>query len=281
MKRHALSVAIGLALTLAIAVPVFAIVNGELDTDNDYPNVCAILSTEAPGPDGGDTRITISTGTLIHPRIVLTAGHTVVFIRKLVANTNNKIEWEDIVVDFTPDAHDGDGTDYEIQATFLHSGYHNRDASSIDVGLIVLKEKVAGITPVNLPEAGYLDDLDLDRGPSDSKPSLIVAGYGNTELTPPDGGLPKGKRRVAEATFKSLRTKYLMLSQNFALDEGGFSRGDSGAPAFWDDDGTLVQVGLLVNGDHASASYAACVRTDLQTVLDFIDDVIDDEVESE
>ena len=280
MKRHAMLAAFGLVMITVIAVPVFAIVNGEVDTDNKFPNVCAILSTEAPGPDGGKTRITLSTGTLIHPRVVLTAGHTVVLIRNLVNNPNNKIEWEDIVVDFTPDAHDGDGTDYHIQETFLHADYHNRDASSIDVGVIILSVKVAGITPVNLPVAGYLDDLDPVRGPSDSKPSLIVAGYGNTEVAPADGSLPKGERRVAESTFKSLRPTYLMLSQNFALDEGGISRGDSGAPAFWNDNGTLVQVGIMVNGDHASASYGSGVRADLQTVLDFIDDAID-ELDSE
>ena len=66
-----------------------------------------------------------------------------------------------------------------------------------------------------------------------------------------------------------------MLSQNFALDEGGISRGDSGSPAFWDDNGTLVQVGIMVNGDHAGANYSSGVRADLQTVIDFIDEVID------
>ncbi|MHC4450466.1 MAG: trypsin-like serine peptidase [Planctomycetota bacterium] len=274
MKRHALT----LMIATAIAVPVFAIVNGELDTENDHPNVCAILSTEAPG--GGDIRQAISSGTLVHPRVVMTAGHTVVLIRNLVANPNNSIELEDIVVDFAPDAHDGVGTDYAIDKTYLHSGYHNRDASSIDVGLIILKEEVAGITPVNLPTAGYLDDLDPDRGPSDSKPSLIVAGYGNTEAAPADGSLPKGKRRIAESTFKSLRRTYLMLSQSFALGEGGISRGDSGAPAFWNDNGSLIQVAVMVNGDHASASYGSGVRTDIQTVLEFIDDAID-EVEAE
>jgi len=271
-----LYVTLGLTLILALAVPVFAIVNGDYDADNDYPNVCAILSTVAPGPEGGDTRQAFSTGTLIHPRVVLTAGHTVELIRSLVSNQNNKIELEDIVVDFTPDANDGDGTDYHIQATFLHSGFHERDASSIDVGLILLTDEVEGITPVKLPDAGYLDDLDPDRGTSDSKPKLIIVGYGNTEVTPMDGGLPKGERRVAYATFKSLRENYLMLSQNFELGEGGISRGDSGAPAFWDDNGTLIQVGIMVNGDHASASYCSGVRTDLQTVIEFIGDVVDD-----
>ena len=82
---------------------------------------------------------------------------------------------------------------------------------------------------------------------------------------------------MAESTFKSLRDRYLMLSQNFALGEGGLSRGDSGGPALWElEDGTLVQVGIAVNGDAASVSYGAHVRTDIQTVIDFIEKAIDD-----
>ena len=280
MKRHTLTAAIGLALTLVIAVPVFAIVNGELDTDNDHPNVCAIVIDKTPANRPNlETPQTVSSATLVHPRVVMTAGHTVDFIRKVVKNNAN-IELGDFFVDFTPNAHDDDATKYRIAETRLHTGYTGRDATSIDVGLLILTEAVACVTPVELPEAGYLDDLDLDRGPSDSKPEFTVIGHGNTEAAPADGSLPDGERRVAFSTFKSLRTDYLMLSMNFALGEGAASRGDSGAPAFWDDDGTLVQVAILVNGDHASASYGSLVRTDLQTVIDFIDDAIDD-VESE
>ncbi len=279
MKHHATTAALGLLMTCAIAIPVFAIVNGEADTDNEFPNVGSIIATDHPVLP---TPQTVSSATLVHPKVVMTAGHTVAFIERLVKN-NPAIDLDDFAVVFTPDAHDGTGTEYRIAKTLIHDGFTDfdqkggRDATSIDVGLLILTEAVAGITPVELPEAGFLDSLDLDRGTSESKPEFIAVGYGNTELTPPDGGLPVGERRVAISTFKSLRNSYLMLSQNFALDEGGFSRGDSGGPAFWElDDGSLVQVGLLVNGDHASASYGACLRTDLQTVLDFIDDAIDE-----
>lgn len=277
MKRHATTAALGLLMTCAIAIPVFAIVNGEADTDNEFPNVGSIIATDHPTIP---TPQTISSATLIHSKVVMTAGHTVAFMRKMIAN--NVVELSDLAVVFTPDAHDETGVEYRIAEMRIHEGFTDfdqkggRDATSIDVGLLILTEAVAGITPVELPEAGFLDSLDLDRGTSESKPEFIAVGYGNTVLTPPDGGLPVGERRVAISTFKSLRSSYLMLSQNFALGEGGFSRGDSGGPAFWElGDGSLVQVGLLVNGDHASANYGACVRTDIQTVIDFIQDAID------
>ena len=277
MKRHAFTLtlkstlALGLALTFALAIPAFAIVNGEFDSDDEYSNVGSIIATDHPVIPPPQT---ISSATLIHKKVVMTAGHTVEFLRKLVKNS---IDLEDLAVVFTPDAHDGTGTKYRIAKMFLHEDFSGRDATSIDVGLLVLTEEVTGIDPVELPDAGFLDDLDLDRGPSETKPTFGIVGYGNKETPPGDGGLPDGERYVAVSTFKSLRTDYLMTSQNFALDEGGFSRGDSGGAAFWEqDDGTLVQVGILVNGDHASANYGACLRTDLQTVIDFIDDVIED-----
>jgi hypothetical protein len=280
VKRHVLRITLALIATVAIAVPVFAIVGGELDTDNEFPNVGSIIATDHPTIP---TPQTVSSATLIHPKVVMTAGHTVALMRKLIQN--NVVELADFGVVFTPDAHDETGIVYRITEMRIHEGFTDfdekaaRDATSIDVGLLILTEAVQGITPVQLPEAGFLDDLDLDRGTSDSKPDFLIVGYGNDVVpsaTAPAGN-PSGKRRVALSTFKSLRNSYLMLSQHFAHDEGGLSRGDSGGPAFWElDDGSLVQVGIAVNGDHASVSYGAHVRTDIQTVLDFIQDAIDD-----
>ena len=86
--------------------------------------------------------------------------------------------------------------------------------------------------------------------------------------------LPIGKRHFALSTFRSLRDPYLMLSQQFKLDEGGLSRGDSGGGAFWEmNDGSLIQVGIPTNGTRVSLGVH--VRTDQQTVIDFIQDAID------
>ena len=280
MKRHAKTAVLGLVMTCAIAIPVFAIVGGELDTDNEYSNVGSIIATDHPTIP---TPQTLSSATLVHPKVVMTAGHTVAFMRKMIAN--NVVKLSDLAVVFTPDAHDGTGVEYRIAEMRIHEGFTDfdpkaaRDATSIDVGLLILKEAVKGITPVTLPEAGFLDDLDLDRGTSESKAKFPIVGYGNDVVPSPTApaGLPSGKRRVALSTFKSLRDSYLMTSQQFALGEGGFSRGDSGGAAFWKQaDDSLVQVGVTVNGDHGGVSYGASVRTDIQTVIDFIQDAIDD-----
>lgn len=278
MQSTSLRIGPALIAIVAVAAPLFAIVGGEPDTDNEFPNVGAIIATDHPTIP---TPQTISTATLIHPRVVMTAGHTVQFMNDLIEG-NKAIDIGDFAVVFTPNAHDGTGTAYRIDSMRIHKGFTDfdqkaaRDATSIDVGLLILTEPVQGITPVALPEEGFLDDLDLERGTSESRPKFLLVGYGATVVPATGAPLPPGVRRVAVSGYKSLRNRYLMLSQQFALGEGGLSRGDSGAPALWRrDDGSLVQVGIANNGDHASVSYGACVRTDLQTVIDFIQEAIE------
>jgi hypothetical protein len=279
VNRRNKSLVVALAATLLIGMPVYAIVGGEPDTTNEFSNVGAVIATDHPSIP---TPQAVSTATLVHPKVVMTAGHTVALIRKLVAN-NADIELEDFAVVFTVNAHDTSAKTYRIAETRIHDGFTDfdpkggRDATSIDVGLLLLEEAVQGITPVALPAAGFLDDLDLDRGTTESKPTFLLVGYGTTTVPNTTAELPPGKRRYAVSGFRSLRNRYLMLSQSFANGEGGLSRGDSGGPAFWEKaDGTLVQTGIAVNGDHASVSYGACVRTDIQTVIDFIQDAIDE-----
>jgi hypothetical protein len=282
MKRRLFTATLGLVMILAVAVPVFAIVNGEVDTANEYPNVGAIVITKQPAGAKQVFNIpqTHSSCTLVHPRVVLTAGHSVESVRGWIAN-HPDVALSDFAVTFSPSVYDVGAAQHGISEMRIHPGYSAPGSTSIDVGLIILTNPVSGIMPVTLPNSGFLADLDLDRGPTASKPNFAVVGYGTTEVPKTVPLLPPGVRRVAQSTFKSLRTRHLMLSQNFALGEGGFSRGDSGGAAFWTlSDGSLVQVGITgVHGDAASVSYGGCLRTDLSSVLAFIQDAIDDATE--
>jgi secreted trypsin-like serine protease len=277
MRFSAMRTALAVAATLAVAAPVFAIVGGTFDADNGYANVCSIAFTKQPQNVPGQLTLpqTFSTGTLVHPRVVLTAGHTVTGLRSRI-HANDNIKLSDIVVMFDPDVHTPGAAQHAIESMDIHPKFTGRNADSIDIGVIVLTDPVVGITPVTLPDADFLEDLDLDRGPSDTKPTFTIVGYGTTMVPKTVPENPPGERRYATSTFKSLRTKYLMTSQNFTLGEGGLSRGDSGGAAFWtESDGTRVQVGVTVAGDAASVSYGSSVRTDIAIVLDFINDAID------
>lgn len=278
--KHAIHVTLFSALALlAIAGSAFAIVGGEYDADNDYANVGAFVLTKQPSTS--PTFIlpqTHSSCSLVHPRVVLTAAHTVAGIQSFIDN-HADIGLEDFGVCLRPDVHESGAKVYRIQEMRMHPDHADasRGDNSIDVGVVILSEPVTGVTPVELPALGYLDDLELDRGTSESKPKFTIVGYGTTNVPKTVQMLPPGERRYALATFKSLRPNYLMLSQNFELGEGGVSRGDSGGACFWTrGDGSRVMVGVTVLSDAASVTYGGCVRTDLATVRAFILDAIDD-----
>ena len=66
--RSVVGMIVGLAALLAATAPAVAITGGQEDTDNTYSNVGLVLFYQ---PDGRFR----CTGTLVEPRVVLTAGH--------------------------------------------------------------------------------------------------------------------------------------------------------------------------------------------------------------
>jgi len=264
---------------LAVAGTAYAIVGGTYDAGNEYANAGAIVLTKQSST--GQTfnlPQTHSSCSLVHPRVVLTAGHTVEGIWSFL-DSHTDLGLEDFGVILRPDVHESGAKVYRIREMRIHSGYSSPSLgeNSVDVGVLILSESVTDVTPVELPTLGYLDGLDLDRGTSESKPKFTVVGYGMTDVPKTSPKLPPGERRYAFATYKSLRSNYLLLSQNFELGEGGISRGDSGGACFWTRaDGSRVLVGVTVMSDAASVTYGGCVRTDIATVREFIEDAIDD-----
>ncbi len=275
-----------LAFALVVTTPVLAIVNGVRDTENAFPNVGAIVVTKTPPISfpGVPVPQSFSSGTLIHPRVMLTAGHSIAFMGFLMGTDG--LTLNDFRVSFRADAsqagHDPASL-IEIEALILHPRFvrDNNGEDSLDVGVIILKTPVTGVTPVTLPPAGFLDQLrasgELSVGPDGGTP-LLVAGYGVND-PPPNPGflLPSGIRHWAISEFQALRPRYLHTSQNFAQGEGGVARGDSGGPVFWIDPNTgqLVQLGVTSSGDQANVDLGIFCRTDLPEVLDFLDEVID------
>jgi secreted trypsin-like serine protease len=65
------------------------------------------------------------------------------------------------------------------------------------------------------------------------------------------------------------------MSQNQASGDGGTCGGDSGGPAFWEDEkGTEVLVGITSWGDPFCISTGFNYRVDIPETLGFIADVI-------
>ncbi len=287
MKRRALKVALGLlalCCTLLTSMPVLAVVNGEPDDGHKpmFPNVGAIVMTKTTDalPIIAETPQAISSGTLVSPHVLLTAGHTVAFMQRLM--DDGGLTLADFGVSFKFNAHDDSKPYIGIAAIMTHeqfiavSGLREPEVG-LDVGVVIL-EKAVHVKAVTRARVGLLDDSELLR----QETPFVVVGYGATlpsEFPPPQIAvfpLPEGERRWAVSTFQALRHHYLLLSQNLAQGEGGMSNGDSGGPAFlMDGDGGLVQVGIFSNRDSADASLGVFCRTDLPEVVEFVEAVID------
>lgn len=262
MKK--LSVWIGVVLILAVtAMPVLAITWGEPDTA--HTNVGAmVVDWPGYGP------FQVCSGTLIHPRVFLTAGHCT----EGWEGTGVETFW----VSFDPYALTPERL-LDVEQVITHPDYYWGPTSNPhDVGVLILAEPVVGITPAALPELGFLDGLKKEGllGKGADKAKFTVVGYGGTLNWPPPDIYYDDIRQFAVSEYRALLPAWLRLSQNQATGDGGTCGGDSGGPAFWtQEDGSEILVGITSWGDPNCISTGFNYRTDIAETQSFIQEVID------
>ncbi|MBN1178043.1 MAG: trypsin-like serine protease [Anaerolineae bacterium] len=253
-------------LILIVAVhPAAAITWGELDTA--HPNVGAMV---VDWPDYGPFQM--CSGTLIHPRVFLTAAHC----------THDLADYgiETVWVNFDPYAVNED-TLLLVEQVITHPDFLWGTADPHDIAALILAEPVTDIAPAPLPEEGFLNELRSERQLRDSwvGAPITVVGYGGVlDWPPPDITYPDDMRRVAVSEYRSLTPVWLHMSQNLNNDDGGTCFGDSGGPAFMDDPRTpeleQILVGITSWGDAQCVATSFDYRVDTAGSLAFIDGVI-------
>ena len=234
MKRSFILVAVLAVVGVGAAQ---AITYGQPD-GNRHPSTGALVYFS---PSRGEYRITC-TGSLISPTVFLTASHCTSFLE------SNGIS--DVWVTFDPN--------FSQSSRLLHGSMHtnplyNRAQSDPqDIAVVTLDTPVQGIAPVELPQAGQLDQMRKARTLNGAR--FTSVGYGNQEASNAPGGpvFPfTGERRYAVGEFNSLTDVWLKISQTASTGEGGTCNGDSGGPQFLGagTSETTTQVSITISGD--------------------------------
>jgi hypothetical protein len=238
MRRVVLVLAtMALAVLLAGGVAQ-AIINGEPDRG---PNAHPYVGTYVGKVEGGKLR-PVCSGTLISPRVFLTAGHCTQF------DVERNLS---VYVSFDPTYKPG--ASMLIKGTpYLHPKARIVEPSvrdvRYDVGVVVLKEPVRMATYGALPKAGLVDTLKEGQ-------RLTTVGYGTTGYEI-DGGPPPRPQLVPpgdryRATVRLLNTRDPAVGDQFVKTTGvslirgkgeASCTGDSGGPLFLPDQQTIVGV---------------------------------------
>lgn len=262
MRRKISVLTIVVIVAAIMVLPAAAITWGEPDTS--HTNVGAMV---VDWPDYGPWQF--CTGTLIHPRVFLTAGHCT----DGVAEYGIKKVW----VNFEPYALTESGLRL-VEQVITHPDYAWGGNDPHDVGLLVLAEPVTDIAPAQIPSEGFLNELRkggfLRTGPEGAKFTMV--GYGGTLNWPPPEIYYEDYRQVSTSEYIALTKPFLHLSQNINKGDGGTCFGDSGGPAFYTtQDGTQIVVAVVSWGDAQCISTGFNYRVDIADSLNFINGVID------
>jgi len=247
MRRMLTLVAAAVA-TVAMATSAFGITTlGEPDNGR-HPEVGALVGISAT--DGH--LHAICTGTLVAPRVFLTASHCVQALidRGLPA----RVSFDEVLSDSATTYH-GDGV--------LNPLYDPKQGVRHDVSAIVLDSAPAGITPAEIPpRSNYLVSKQLGR--------FTLAGYGSNEKTQvkkQGGTFPRTDRRnLAVLGFDSLTKQYIHESMKRSHDEAGACYGDSGGPSFLGAGAGETDIVVAVTSTGDGPCYATNVASRTDTV---------------
>ncbi len=260
-RRAAMSLA-GLLVVVGLvvaAVPVRAITYGQPDTT--HPFVGAIV---LQGNAGWTSEF--CSGTLIAPRVFLTAGHCTSAIDAYVSSAAQ------VHISFGPNVLTT-STWHDVDEWITSPAYWWGPMSDPhDVGVVILKDPVISLGYGHLaPAAGFLTDLWINGKLVPMTTKFLNVGYG-TDQAQADTNV----REYSWSAFKNLHAAWIYLSQNAATGNAGTCYGDSGGPTFWVDGSTEYVVAVTSWGDAQCKSTNNNYRVDTTESLGFLNDVLAD-----
>jgi hypothetical protein len=239
------------AIGLVVVAPAAGIIGGQAD-GNGHPNVGAI--------DVRPTGRTIpASGILISPTVYLTAGHVTRFFDQ-AGVTQARVTFDPVY---------SDSATFHTGTVHTNPAFTQRQDDAGDMGVVVFDVPVTGVTPVELPTEGLLDELGPQGLRSETFP---VVGYGISRLLGgANGGGPPDIDRSSAGTRKVGVWRFLSLTPGwlrFDMDDARGCVGDSGAPNFLGN--TNLVVGIGIGGDAACMTMGSDVRLDTPSTRAFL-----------
>src|SRR5690242_1360053 len=235
--------------SLIFAAPAAAITNGQAD-GNRHPEVGALLAQQA----FSDGTWAECSGTLIAPRVFLTAAHCDEGVSR-------------VKVTFDSSYDPAKGTTYS-GTWHADPAYDQAQSDPHDIAVVVLDKTVRGLTPARLPAAGSLAGLSGDQ-------QLTPVGYGAQSVTNDPGGHTfhyADVRFMAVGTLNSVTPSWLRVSQNASTGNGGTCYGDSGGPNFLGAGSTETNIvaATTITGDTPCRSTNVDYRLDTASAREFL-----------
>ena len=235
MHKKTLIAAFLLMVILVVAViPAGAVTDGELD-GNGHPYVGLMVAQRANGAP-----LWRCSGTLIAPKLFLTAGHCTEAPAAHVEIWFDADVESGIPANGYPNKGDVGGTPY------THPQYNPNAFYLYDLGVVVLDKPVKMKKYGVLPQQDVLDKLATQRGLQDV--TFTAVGYGLQESFPDAASWKEHNVRVRMVAYPHLiqiNTGFtgdfsLLLSNN--TNTGGTCFGDSGGPNFIDKSNVIAGV---------------------------------------
>jgi hypothetical protein len=229
---------------LVVAGSALAITYGAPD-GNRHPNVGALLAPTAYS----DGTWAACTGTLIAPKVFLTAAHCDLGVSR-------------VAVTFDSSYVAATGTTY--WGTWkADPAFNQAQSDPRDLAVVLLDKAVKGITPAQLPAAGSLGGLRQGT-------KFVSVGYGAQSVT-----IEKGPtfhyadiRYVATGSLNAVNPSWLRISMNPATGDGGTCYGDSGGPNFLGDSNLLAAT--TITGDFMCRATNVVYRLDTPAARAFL-----------
>ena len=245
-------VAIGLTLTLPQAG---AIVGGTAD-NGTHPNVGVFFINDRPALVVG-----FCSGSLISPHEFLTAGHcTSVLLPSRIEHY--RVSFDD-QLSLSPEGVIAPEHSIAVTGWTTHPDYsfpHN------DVGVIHLGEDVTGITPIELPAVGFLEQKarsgELD-GHTFTQVGYGINGIDRSWKNPQANLVWDQRREFGPEQFQALTPDVTHVF-------GYGCAGDSGGPSFWGGEYPNLAVGTASSGPYSCVGPGTDQRLDTQSVHDFL-----------